>query len=126
MHQKLKAKNRILGAVLFAFLATGFMSQQVQAAGPVTIKWMRTCAGGDFSHSQWIMGLSDGSKVFAHFNPSQGRVSMCSMALSAYMAGKPVYYENASANTNVVCGVTATHSVDSAPGSAAVLMVGEP
>lgn len=103
----------------------GFLVPMAYAEEGVKIKWIRTCSGGDFQHAKWVVGLNDGTKVWSHFNPNQGRASMYTLALSAFMAARPVRFENASINTSQICGVTTTHFVDLAPGSSSALMLGD-
>jgi len=125
MMNLLNSTTRVF-CVAIALSATALFGGPALAAGPAKIKWIKMCQYEKASnHSRWIMGLTDGAKVWSFYNPSQGRAGAYSMALSAYMAGKNIHYENAEITSQIICGETATHYFDVYPGLPGMLMIGD-
>ena len=106
-------------------LATIFSSPSISSEASV-IKWLKVCSyENDSAHIKWIIGLHNGSKLWAYYNPEQGRSALYSLVLSAYMAEKPISHFNAELNTQTVCGEVATHFIDINKNKPAIVMVGE-
>lgn len=112
MNKLLITIKKTLACITLIVFSAGLSVSTAHAAGPVTIKWIKTCGMWDWSHSGWVIGLSDGNTLWGYYNPSQGRSATYSMLLTAYMAGKNIYYENATVDTGTRCGVKTTHVLD--------------
>lgn len=115
-----------VGAALLAGLATLLPMHQAYAAGPVKIKWIKTCGSNDWSHSRWVVGLSDGVKIAGWYNPGQGRSATYSMLLTAFTSGQNFYYENGAATTETACGVAVNFIVDPSYLNSTSIMMGNP
>ena len=125
MMNRLNSKTRVFCTAI-ALLATALFGGPALAAGPAKIKWIKMCEySKDADHSRWIAGLTDGAKIWRYFNPNQGRAGAYAMMLTAYTTGKNIHYENAQANSQLVCGETATHYIDITPGKGGILMMGD-